>query len=162
MLVNWVLNLRSSSSQNGEDSDLLDRLNCGWRWIWLESVTKVRTKWLINQGTDTKHTHHKHSGNIYSFTNLCQYQGTMTGCIVNCYRDNGARTQPQADDESYIDQSSSICTLLLRETSKIWIFTNSHRDPKKLKTFEHHSGSVFMMHSNQTNFSIDGIRYSSS
>ena len=180
--------LRSSSNQNGTGSDLLDRLRLELDSLGLDqtnSTSKVRTKWLLNPGTDTTHAHLKNAGNIDSFpaicqlrdkiTNLSQCQGTMTGCIVNCYRDNGARTRPHADDESYIDQSSSICTLSLGETREIGIFANSHRDPKKLKTFELHSGSVFMMHPgsqaktkhrvfpkkpNQTNISIDGIRYS--
>ena len=70
------------------------------------------------QRSDTTYAHLKNAGNIDSFpaicqlrdkiTNLSQSQGTMTGCIVNCYRDNGARTRPHADDESYIDQGFSL------------------------------------------------------
>ena len=86
----------------------MDRLRLDLDSLGLDqtySASKVRTKLLLNPRTDTKHAHLKNAGDIDSVPAICQLrdkiinlsqcQGTMTGCIVNCYRDNGARTRPQ-------------------------------------------------------------------
>ena len=71
--------------------------------------------------------------------------GNMNGCIINCFKGNVARGRPHADDEPYIDQSSSICTLSLGAVREFKIFEKTHNNPKCLKTFTLNPQSMTFM-----------------
>jgi alkylated DNA repair dioxygenase AlkB/lysophospholipase L1-like esterase len=97
-------------------------------------------------------------------------KGTLNGCIVNCFRGSNARLRPHADDERYIDQTSSICTFSLGSTRDFKIFENKHKDPKCLKTFTLKEKSVSFMQPGSQSYTkhkvmpgpkeSDDIRYS--
>ena len=71
---------------------------------------------------------------------LCD--GDMNSCIINYYSNGSARTRPHADDESYIVQSSSICSFSIGSSRDIGIF---NRDEKLLQKYTLENGSLFIM-----------------
>ena len=78
-------------------------------------------------------------------------KGTMSGAIINVYRNKSSRTRPHADDEKYVNQESSVCTWSLGSEREFRIFRKSHRDVKHddnqyLKSFNLQHGSLMFMH----------------
>ncbi len=102
-----------------------------------QNSNKVRTKWLIPAGTSTTHRDLQNAEDISHYPEICKLrdcinklpdcQGTLDGCIVNCYQSTSSRLRPHSDDEPYIDQNCSIATFSLGGTREFGIFTKSHR-----------------------------------
>ena len=116
---------------------------------------QVKTKWLLSPEISNSHRDLKNSEDISKFPNICKLRdtinklpdckGLLNGCIVNCFSPQSSRFRPHADDEPYIDQSTSICTFSLGQTRELGIFTKSHGDPQLLKKFPLESTSVHLM-----------------
>ena len=68
--------------------------------------------------------------------------GEMNSAIINYYPTGSSRTRPHSDEESYIDQTASICNFSIGSTRNFGIFN------KKEVLLEQHAlldGSLFIM-----------------
>ena len=51
---------------------------------------------------------------IINNSGLCK--GTMNGCVLNYYPADSMRSKPHTDNENYVNQKSSICTVSIGGT----------------------------------------------
>lgn len=95
--------------------------------------------------------------------------GSMNGCLVNYYPTGISRSKPHSDNESYNDQSASICTFSLGQTREFGIYSNDHHNPALLKSYMLCEKSLFVMkpgsqactkHMIHSSSSESGVRWS--
>ena len=114
---------------------------------------KPLTQWILDK--PNKHPHLRNGLSTDRFKCLKKLgqitneydgvTGTMKGAIINCFRGKNSRTHPHADDESYINQDSSICTWSFGVTRGFNIFEKKRENPKCLRTFTLENGSLMVM-----------------
>ena len=116
--------------------------------------TKVTTQWVLNNPhdhPDLKSTKDMSDMKCVSMlmdkvNNHDECVGQMTGCIINCFRSSSARHFPHSDNEPYIDQNSSVCTISLGGTREFGIYEQKHKDPQLLRKYTLEPRSMMVMH----------------
>lgn len=115
----------------------------------LTAKSKVATQWVVRNPSDTNlpsvdMSNYKHINQLCDMlSNHRDCVGDFNSCIVNYYSDGSARTRAHADDESYIDQDSSIACFSLEQNRDIAIF-EKHSN-KHIGKFTLENGSLFIM-----------------
>ena len=61
---------------------------------------------------------------LLKFINSTVEGGPLNACVVNRYLQGQARCKPHADNESYVDQSTPICTFSIGAKRNIFIYRN--------------------------------------
>lgn len=114
---------------------------------------KVQTQWILKNPELNNLPSPRALNEFPAIGKLCDLinqfestKGTMNGCLVNLYPTGAANLSPHSDNESYVDQESSICTLSLSSKSRnIQILPKKHSDNRPLKTYLLENGSLFIM-----------------
>ena len=75
--------------------------------------------------------------------NICK--GTLNGCVINFYPKGTMQSMPHADNESYVDQTVSVCSLSIGHTRMFNIHTwKDLQNPEVSFKLEH--SSLMLMH----------------
>ena len=139
-----------------EDQIDLNKLTEELNSLGLDKIStannKVQTQWILKQ-PELNNLKSKHMNEFNMISNLCDSingfdgsTGNMNGCLVNYFPSGQARLSAHSDDESYVDQEATICTLSLGETRELKILEKKHgRDNKELKSFMLENQSLFIM-----------------
>ena len=117
------------------------------------NTSKVVTQWILPDPSVSPNL--KNAQKLEKFSsisklcnivnNLEETAGTMIGALVNYYPSGGARTNPHSDDESYVDQSSSIATFSLGSERVFNIFNKDHGHKQLLRSYVLTEKSLMMM-----------------
>ena len=112
------------------------------------SSSKVKTQWVLSE--PEKYTNVMPSAlNMNKFENISKLLtkvnshedtvGPLADCLINYYATGASRSGPHADDESYNDQSKSICTFSLGHTREFGIFSkdSDNNNSVPLRTYIH-------------------------
>ena len=115
------------------------------------ATAKVQTQWIL-KNPEFNNLTAKPLGEFKAITKLCDLinefegtEGTMNGCLVNLYPTGYAQLSPHADDESYVNQESSICTLSLGCTRDFKILEKGHKSNTLLASYKLENQSLFLM-----------------
>ena len=107
-----------------ETADFLEQLRLELDSLELDKSRnpyKVHTQWLLESNIQKTHRDLKNADDLGKFPNICKLRdrintheeckGSLNACIIICYQSVSSRFRPHSDDEPYINQDASICTL---------------------------------------------------
>ena len=135
-----------------QQSAFLEHLSKEVEFICSHSKFKVQSYYVVDDPSILNFPSESLSkfpmlSNLLTFVNK-QFSCNLNSCVVNCY-DSNSRSQPHADNESYVDQSQPICTFSMGSPRDVYFFETPTAGSPKLSVVQQirpEEGSVYVMH----------------